>query len=100
MGAFGPPVAITELNSGASEGNAMFGSDQLSVFFNTDRSGDNELYVAKRASAADPFGAPALIAELSSLANDETDPWISQDGRTLYFTSNRDGTQRLWQTTR
>ena len=99
MGAFGAPVAIDELNSAQSEGNPMFAVGRLTVYFDSNRSGNGELYVATRSSTSEPFGMPAQITEVSSPATD-TDPWISQDGRTLYFTSDRDGTLRLWQTTR
>jgi hypothetical protein len=98
-GAFGSPVAIDELNSPQSEGNPMFGAGTLSVYFDSNRSGGGELYIATRASTSEPFGAPSRISELGSTGN-EADAWISPDGRTLYFTSDRDGTLRLWQTTR
>jgi len=99
MGAFGAPVAIAELNSAQPEGNPMLGPGKLTVYFDSNRSGNGELYMATRTSANEPFAAPERIVELSS-ASVETDPWISPDGRTLLFTSDRDGTQRLWQTTR
>ena len=98
-GAFEAPTAIAELNSAESEGNPMYGAGKLTIYLDSNRSGNGEVYAATRASAADPFSPPAPIAELSNAGND-TDPWISPDGRTLYFTSDRDGTQRLWQTTR
>ncbi|HEY5945226.1 MAG TPA: hypothetical protein VIV40_07040 [Kofleriaceae bacterium] len=94
------PVLVAELNSGQSEGNPMVASDKLSVYFDSDRSGDGELYVATRTSANAVFGAPAIITELSSPTSKDSDPWISPDGRTMFFTSDRDGTTRLWQTTR
>jgi hypothetical protein len=49
------------------------------------------------------WSAPTLAEELSSTASstsNEADPWISPDGRTMLFTCNRDGTQRIWQATR
>ena len=99
MGAFGTPVPIGELNTGKDEGNPMFGAGSLTIYFDSSRSGDRELYVATRTTATTVFGAPVRIDELSS-PGDETDAWISPDGHTMYFTSDRDGTQRLWQTTR
>jgi Tol biopolymer transport system component len=93
------PVRVDEVSSTSSEGNPMLASSQLTIYFDSNRNGDGELFVATRTSASATFGTPAPIAETST-PFDETDPWISPDGRTLYFTSNRDGTQRLWQTTR
>jgi Tol biopolymer transport system component len=97
--AFGAPQLVTQLNGAESEGNPMLTSDKLTVYFDSNRTGDGELFVATRASDTAAFGAPSVIAELSSTSAD-TDPWISPDSRTMLFTSNRDGTQRLWQTTR
>jgi Tol biopolymer transport system component len=98
-GAFGTPVAIDGMNSTASDGNPMLSADQLTLYFDSNRTGDNELYFATRPSVDAPFSPPQRIEELASPGN-ETDAWISRDDRTLYFTSNRDGTTRLWQSTR
>lgn len=96
---WGTPVRIDELSTAGSEGNPMMTGDRLTLYFDSDRSGDGELYVATRPGTTAPFDAPQQITEVSSPAA-ESDPWISPDGRTLYFTSDRDGTLRLWQTTR
>lgn len=98
--AFGTPVPVTAINTASSDGNPMLSADGLELFFNSNRTADNELYVSVRASTADPFPAPTPITELNAATTDEQDPWISPDGRTLYFTSDRDGTVRLWQSTR
>ena len=97
--AFGAPTAIAAINSADAEGNPMLTEDRLAVYFDSNRTGDNELFVATRATPTAAFGPPAQITELASTSAD-SDPWISPDGRTMYFTSNRDGTTRLWQTTR
>jgi hypothetical protein len=97
--AFSPPQLVTQLNTTSSEGNPMLASDKLTVYFDSNRTGDGELFVATRASVTAAFGMAARIVELST-ADAESDPWISPDSRTMLFTSNRDGTQRLWQTTR
>jgi hypothetical protein len=97
--AFSPPQLVTQLNTTSSEGNPMLSADQLTVYFDSNRTGDGELFVATRATVTAAFGMAARIMELST-ADAESDPWISPDSRTMLFTSNRDGTQRLWQTTR
>jgi Tol biopolymer transport system component len=98
--AFGTPAPVTAVNTASSDGNPMLSADGLELFINSDRTTDNELYVSVRASTSDAFPAPTPIAELNDPAADDQDPWISPDGRTLYFTSNRDGAIRLWQSTR
>jgi hypothetical protein len=97
--AFGAPQLVTQLNTASSEGNPMLTTDALTVYFDSNRTGDGELFVATRATPAAAFGMPARITELSTTSA-ESDAWISPDGRMMLFTSNRDGTQRLWQTTR
>jgi Tol biopolymer transport system component len=97
--AWDTPQPIAPLNTGDNDGNPMLSADKLTIYFDSIRTGDNEVFAATRTSANGAFGAAAPIMELSS-ANADTDPWISPDSRTMYFTSNRDGTQRLWQTTR
>jgi hypothetical protein len=92
---------VTNVNTAtSSDGNPMLSANGLELYINSDRSTDNEIYVSVRANTNDPFPTPVLISELSSVGFDDQDPWISQDGRTMFFTSNRDGTVRLWQSTR
>jgi Tol biopolymer transport system component len=96
---WGAPVGLAEINSAGANGNPMLSADRRELFFNSDRSGNAELWVATRATASGPFSAPALITELADPTLDN-DPWISADDRTLMFTSDRGGTRRLWMTTR
>lgn len=98
-GPFSSPQLVTPLNSTSDEGNPMLAPDKLTIYFDSNRAGDGEIFAASRASTTAAFAAPAKVMELST-TNSESDPWISPDNRTMYFTSNRDGTQRLWQTTR
>lgn len=44
--------------------------------------------------------APTLVTELSDLGNTDNGPFISADCRTMYFASNRSGTQRIYTATR
>ena len=59
----------------------------------------SDLYSATRADAADPFGPPALFEHFNTPFNDE-DPWLSANGRTFVFTSDRAGTNDLYISTR
>lgn len=57
-----------------------------------DADGKGELYWSKRASVDDPFvGATPIPGDVNTDASDERDPWLSSDGRLLYFASNREG---------
>lgn len=55
--------------------------------------------MATRASRTDDFGAPSLVAELDSAADDR-DPEIADDGLTIYWASKRLGNEDLFFATR
>jgi WD40-like Beta Propeller Repeat len=66
-------------------------ADGLALYFASTRmpAFGSDLYVARRASASQPFGAPAQLAGVNSLG-EENSPWLSADGERLYFASNRE----------
>jgi hypothetical protein len=50
-----------------------------------------DLFVAWRRSTSETFsGAQQPLDDLNT-PGDERDPWLTPDGKTLYFTSDRDG---------
>lgn len=49
-----------------------------------------DLFIAQRATTDASFGAPRKLS-LSTPENDERDPWLSPDGRTLYYVSDASG---------
>jgi len=71
----------------------------LTMVFSSDRTGNYDLYVATRFATTDPWSAPAPIAELAT-SFEETDPFLTDDGLTLYFTSNVTGNRELVVATR
>jgi hypothetical protein len=95
------PAAIDAINTAIYEGAPFLSADGLDIYFDTDQgAGDgNDLYQSTRASRSDPFPAAIRIDGLNSPAID-ADPWISPDRRHAYWTSNRDGTVRLWHASR
>lgn len=79
-----PPVLLTEVNSAGDDESPALSADGLELYFDSDRSGTYALYVARRASRAEPFGAPVPIAELAGTGN-AYDPWLSADGHHLVY---------------
>lgn len=79
--------------------------DLLEIYFDSDQpaagAAMGDIWVAKRASTADPFGTPTLVTELASLSDDTT-PEVSTDGLTMYFASDRltAGDRDIYVTTR
>jgi Tol biopolymer transport system component len=89
--AFGAPAKVDGVNAGA-EMYPVPSADELTLFFASKRGGTAgfDIFVATRAAADVPFDAPALVAEVSSDADDFPGS-ISADGCELYFSSSRAG---------
>lgn len=97
---WGTPAPLAGFDSSTLiEGNAMLSPDGLTLYANIDATGNQDLVFATRASTTAAFGTPQPLMVLNSIAAD-TDAWIAPDGRTIMFTSDRDGTARLYQATR
>jgi len=112
---FEKPVPIRELQySDRSSVDASLSDDGLTMFFSSSpraSAGDDaatadsgaggtmstaaDLYVAFRSSTREPFSVPQALDDLNT-AFDERDPFLSADGSTLYFTSDRDGTLGIY----
>jgi hypothetical protein len=83
------------------EGSPYLTGDGLTLVFNAIRSsgiGLADLYLATRAAEGDPFLTETRI-EVSGAANDE-DPWLSNDGRVLFFANNATGDLELYEARR
>ncbi len=91
------------INSSRADGSPSFSADGLEMYFDSERSGDYDLWVTKRASTDDEWGTPERLGPpVNSSALDGT-PCISANGLTLYFNSERSGGfghYDLWVTTR
>ncbi|MCC7536924.1 MAG: PD40 domain-containing protein [Deltaproteobacteria bacterium] len=102
-GSFGSIEHVPELSSPAPDCCVTFSADARTVLFSSQRGARGmEILQADAAGPLGPFGTPALVAELNSDGNDR-DPWLSSDGQTVYFTSDRAGgagAQDLWMATR
>jgi len=98
-----PGVEINELNILGNVWNPDLIADELTIVF----SGDNlpgglgglDIWMATRPDSSSPFGNVTNLAEINSSALD-VHPYISPDGLTLYFASNRNGTWQLFKATR
>ena len=56
---------------------------------------NSDLFVASRRSTSEQFCVPLPLADLNTVA-DERDPWLTPDGTTLYFTSDRGGVLNIY----
>jgi hypothetical protein len=96
---WGAPMLLAPPSGATNDTNPALSADRLELYFDSDRTGDAELHISARPDVGATFAAAELITELASPGLDN-DAWISPDRRTLLFTSDRDGTVRLWQSTR
>jgi Tol biopolymer transport system component len=100
---WGAPVALKAVNSGWQDRDpALFDLARGLVFASrrTDQGKTSDLFHTSRVSVDTDFMAvPARIDELSTDAW-EGDPWLSDDGRHIYFMSDRNGSSRIYQARR
>jgi len=88
---FAAPTRIAELSSAAQDWQPQPSEDGLTILFASDRDGGAgklDLWIARRASASAPFGAPTPLTELNS-PNNEQAGWLSADGCRIWFSSGR-----------
>lgn len=68
---------------------SLFDNGRKAVFhFDLASPDDHDLYLVERSNAGAPWGTAQIIDSLTSIWREES-PWVSEDGRHLYFTSNR-----------
>lgn len=88
------------VNSSLADANPNISSDGLSLFFNSTRSGNKDLWVTNRTTLTSPWGTPVNLGPTVNSAVDDGAASISSDGSLLLFHSGRQGGQGdadLWQ---
>ncbi|HEX7843017.1 MAG TPA: hypothetical protein VF469_36340 [Kofleriaceae bacterium] len=74
----------------------LYQDERLLIFSILQTSGNDDLWYATRASAADDFGQPVQIPTINT-SGSEVDPILSDDGCELYFSSTqRDGKHHIF----
>ncbi len=97
---FGTPQLLALSDPSFDDDDPCLTRDQLEIFFDSNRDGNNDLFSARRSAITEPWSTPVPITAVNSAAIEEH-PQISGDGLTLYFTSRRGGGEaNLWQSTR
>jgi len=107
---WGAPVNLgSAVNSSGNEWYATLSGDGLSLYFCSDRSGGRghrDIWVTQRVTGRTGTGywsAPQNVGGPVNTIADETAPYLSSDGLSLYFASGRPGSlgyYDLWVTTR
>ena len=99
-GVYGPAALVPGVNGATDDGQPNVSRDALELYFYSNRSapgaqGGNDIYVATRASARDPWSAPVNLGPNVNSPASETRPSLSWDGSRLYVGSNRAGSEPL-----
>jgi hypothetical protein len=97
---FAAPVELKEIElEGMNHVDAFLTEDGLDLYLNrTPGAGEDtgDLFVARRATPSAAFGTPVALGSVNT-AHDERDPWLSPNGKILYFSSDRAGTLSIYQ---
>jgi hypothetical protein len=103
--AFTAPTPVAEVNSPAFDHAPWISRDELTLLWASDRSGgvgEGDIWIGRRSSRSDPFSNIAPLNGVNSPL-DEGRGVMTNDGLTIYFSSNRDGgvgDRDLWVATR
>ena len=83
-------ISTPDINTAAVDGCASHSLDGLTIVFNSNRNGSQDLFMASRASPSDDFGpASPLPAPVNRPDTAEACPTM-MPGKKLYFASDRD----------
>ena len=87
---FSAASAVATIDSAQNDTAPFVMPDHSAIYFVSNRSGNNELYVATGANGN--FGAPSLVTGTNlSGASTEDYPALTPDQKTMYFASDRAG---------
>lgn len=89
----GSAVSVPGINTTAKESEPAVTLDELTIYF-ARVVGSKQIHVAKRATAAAPWGTAVPVDELNS-AQDEYPDWVSADGCHILISSQRSGGKGL-----
>ncbi len=89
----GPPV-----NTSASESNPWISSDETLILYDSDRTGgqgDRDVWKAEKVGGI--WQEPVNFGTPVNTSHEETQPFLTQDGNTLYFTRAVDSVPGIYQ---
>jgi Tol biopolymer transport system component len=103
-GAFDAPSVVPGVNSPELDHLPWLSADGLELLFVSDRPSPNafsNIWVTRRTSAVDPFAEPVELPGINTASREEGFS-LGEDGLTLVFSSNREGSADLdiWLATR
>ncbi|GAG34187.1 unnamed protein product, partial [marine sediment metagenome] len=105
---WGTPVNLgSTVNSSYYDGFPSISADGLSLYFGEwdfpyrpGGYGGSDMRVTTRTTIHDDWGEPVNLGPTVNSSSDDDAPFITADGLTLFFASNRSGPYDFWVTTR
>jgi Tol biopolymer transport system component len=92
---FGPGQPVPELSSEGTDLRPSIRFDGLEIFLSSDRAGSTDgsqdIWVSTRQNPGAPWSPPMNLGSAVNSEFFEQQPALSDDGRTLYFASDRPG---------
>lgn len=92
--------AISQFNTANNEQGSLLTSDCLHVYFQSNRSGNFDIYTASRLTMQSAWSNPTMLTDFNTATYSEEDPWISADSKTFVFASNANGNKDVYMSTR
>jgi len=92
-GNWSSPVNVTELNTSSDDFMGSVSHNGLTLYLHSNRSGGaggTDIWKSTRSEINATWETPVIVSELSTTAWDG-DPFLSDDGLTLWFASDRSG---------
>jgi len=85
------PRKLEVINSTAEDSGPWLSRDRLEMIFASNRENSFDLYRAVRTGAEVNFSTPVRMTGVLDENQDEADPFVMPDGRTVYFTGTKPG---------
>jgi hypothetical protein len=89
----GAPAPIGALNTTKGETGAFLTADCLTLYFASFQVTPEKIFVSRRASVGSPWQPPVPVDDFKITGGNggaQEDPWLSRDGRTFVFVSDKD----------
>jgi Tol biopolymer transport system component len=96
----GATTPLTALNTSSTEQGTFLTADCLRVYFQSNRDGRFNIYMASRVSETAAWSNPTALTDFNTAQYNEEDPWLSADERVFVYASNRNGNKDLFMATR
>jgi Tol biopolymer transport system component len=99
---FASPELLANVNSAAFDHLPRVSSNELTLWFTSERGGGAgaaDVWTASRASIDAPFGTPTVMSAMSGSSGDESAA-LTRDGLVLVFDSTREGDSDIFIATR